>query len=718
MTSIRRPIRIGLALLFLAPSSIVAQSGHDLFQQALLQERAYGNLEQAVELYERIVSEFSEDRKLTATTLVQLRSVYEKLGISEAPSPRIDPTYTFILDDIPIGRLDLPASYDFSPDGEQVVFRSQMTSERPPGLYVADREGAVVRPLITLDSVLGPTEGLWSPRWSPDGTRIAFMARFPERDQAMGIYVIDPERGTVERIGESFEGNLSWTPDGSAVTHLGAPHGRLETFAVTGQRGEGVIGDALPQSTVLGGYSPDGTWIALDIRSELLGREMRDIWVVAADGRGRFHVTDSPGLDANPTWGMDGSLYFVSDRSGSANIWRLGIEAISGRRYPPARRRSEARPGRGWSSRVEVGLPGQVEQATFFDGARVAHPRAIANGGIAFVLQNVTRTIQVATASSPLESRTIARGRNPQLSPNGDRVYFEGKGAGEGGVFAVSRDGGVPVRVIRELSPGGRWSSRLSISPDGAALTYANVGAQGWEISVVSTGGGPPRQITSLPRNELSYPVWSPDGTRIAFASGRGLYVLSWDSGQRTRLAELRTWDTWSVRWSPDGEYLAALGWGEPRGQVEPPNHVYVVPASGGELRQLTPDDERQYKEGLEWHPNGNELTYMYHAPDFEGDGLRTAYLDGRPSTLFIDEPATWDYVGTWAPDGSAYYFMASDRARPGWQLYRRDSEGGAIVEVLSGDDLSLPRWSRDGQTMVWSVEQVKSQLWVMEIEE
>jgi hypothetical protein len=37
---------------------------------------------------------------------------------------------------------------------------------------------------------------------------------------------------------------------------------------------------------------------------------------------------------------------------------------------------------------------------------------------------------------------------------------------------------------------------------------------------------------------------------------------------------------------------------------------------------------------------------------------------------------------------------------------------------VLTGDDLSLPRWSRDGQTMVWSVEQVKSQLWVMEIDE
>jgi Tol biopolymer transport system component len=108
----------------------------------------------------------------------------------------------------------------------------------------------------------------------------------------------------------------------------------------------------------------------------------------------------------------------------------------------------------------------------------------------------------------------------------------------------------------------------------------------------------------------------------------------------------------------------------------------------------------------------------MYHTPDFEGDGIRTAYLDGRPTALFIDEPATWDYIGTWAPDGSAYYFMASDRARPGWQRYRRDSDSGDIVEIFAGDVVSLPKWSRDGQTMAWSAEQVRSQLWMMEVEQ
>jgi hypothetical protein len=58
---------------------------------------------------------------------------------------------------------------------------------------------------------------------------------------------------------------------------------------------------------------------------------------------------------------------------------------------------------------------------------------------------------------------------------------------------------------------------------------------------------------------------------------------------------------------------------------------------------------------------------------------------------------------------------MASEDGRLGWQLYRRESATGAISEVIAGDDLSLPNWSRDGTTMALSVRQTVNQLWVME---
>jgi len=753
MTSCTRAARLAIALFVLGPAPVFAQGGYDLFQQALLQEKSYGRLQRAAELYEQVISEYRANAALAATALVRLAGVYEKLGLPEARttylqvvrehadqeaqvrvareqlarlpsaggrrnvSPGTDPTYTLVLDDVPIGRLRSPASYDFSPDGTQVVFRSHVRGERSPGLHIADSEGGTVRPFILIDTIAGPTEGMWSPRWSPDGTKIAFIARFPDRDWAMGVYVIDVEDGAIERIGESLDGDLSWTPDGAAVALVGPAMSQLVRLDVTGSPGEEVLGERLPQSTLLGGYSRDGRWLALDIRTERLGREMRDIWVMTADGAERFYVTDAPGLDANPAWGGDGSLYFVSDRGGDANVWRLEIDDITGMRYQPSRLRSDPRPGRGWQSRIEAGPSAQAEQVTFFQGERVAYLRPLTSGGVAFVLERVTSAVQLAHTARAHEPRTVVRGRNPQLTTGGNRIVFEIEQGGRHEIWVTATDGGRPVRLAEGLTSAGRWPA-FHVSPDGTEVVYAAAAPQGWAIFAVSVSGGVRRRVTTLPGTEISYPVWSPDGTRIAFTGGRDLFVVPRSGGAATRLAELRSWDAWSVRWSPDGTHVAALGWGEPIGAAEPPNHVYVISASGGELRQLTADDEREYKEGLEWHPDGIALTYMYHAADFEGDGLRWTYLDGRPSTPFIDEPSIWDYVGTWAPDGSAFYFLASDQARPGWQLYRRDTESGEIVEVSAGDDLSLPTWSRDGQTMTWSVEQVRSQLWVMEFDQ
>ena len=60
------------------------QSGHDLYQQALVKERAEGNLQEAIDLYERIVRDYPDDHGLAAKALVQMGQCYEKLGKSEA----------------------------------------------------------------------------------------------------------------------------------------------------------------------------------------------------------------------------------------------------------------------------------------------------------------------------------------------------------------------------------------------------------------------------------------------------------------------------------------------------------------------------------------------------------------------------------------------------------------------------------------------------------
>jgi hypothetical protein len=75
---------IVLAALILGSVALAAETGAELFQKALTAERAAGNLEEAIKLYQRIAKEFGSDRALAAKALVQEARCYEKLGKDNA----------------------------------------------------------------------------------------------------------------------------------------------------------------------------------------------------------------------------------------------------------------------------------------------------------------------------------------------------------------------------------------------------------------------------------------------------------------------------------------------------------------------------------------------------------------------------------------------------------------------------------------------------------
>ncbi|NIM94685.1 MAG: tetratricopeptide repeat protein, partial [Anaerolineales bacterium] len=72
------------ALVFLAGQNALAQSGYELFQKGLVQERVKGDLDKAIRLYEQIVKDFTDDNALAAKALIQMGRCYEKLGRAEA----------------------------------------------------------------------------------------------------------------------------------------------------------------------------------------------------------------------------------------------------------------------------------------------------------------------------------------------------------------------------------------------------------------------------------------------------------------------------------------------------------------------------------------------------------------------------------------------------------------------------------------------------------
>jgi dipeptidyl aminopeptidase/acylaminoacyl peptidase len=210
------------------------------------------------------------------------------------------------------------------------------------------------------------------------------------------------------------------------------------------------------------------------------------------------------------------------------------------------------------------------------------------------------------------------------------------------------------------------------VSPDGARIAYA----RGWvdrmndrhesSIWIMDADGGRNRFLV-----DGSSPVWSPDGTRIAYTArgepeGTQIFVR-WmdDEGATTQITRVEHAPS-NVRWSPDGRRLAFTmsvdddeSWGiRPPGKPDGAKwtadpkivtradyrqdrqgftdtgwrHVFVVPAEGGTPRQLT--DGRWNHSGAEWTPDGKELLFS---------SLRTAdaELAWRESEIYAVDVTT-----------------------------------------------------------------------------
>jgi len=79
-----KPITLVACLMFGTAALAAADAGAELFQKAVTEERAAGNLEEAIKLYQRVAKEFASDRALAAKALVQEARCYEKLGQDKA----------------------------------------------------------------------------------------------------------------------------------------------------------------------------------------------------------------------------------------------------------------------------------------------------------------------------------------------------------------------------------------------------------------------------------------------------------------------------------------------------------------------------------------------------------------------------------------------------------------------------------------------------------
>lgn len=211
---------------------------------------------------------------------------------------------------------------DWSPDGKQIVFFSSQDGPVGAFLFVMDDDGANMR--LLLDSSGGDV----SPKWSPDGSCIAFSRSgtlaVANADGSNVQIVMEPQPSSEAepcRAG-SFVGG--WSPDGQRITYYAAilGSGGENLFWVCaidydGSNIEVLVDEPVGSLHAEPAWSPDGRYIVF--------RDDRDgdyeVYLLDLETGEETNVTDHPGADIEPAWSPDGEwIVFGSMREGSPNF--------------------------------------------------------------------------------------------------------------------------------------------------------------------------------------------------------------------------------------------------------------------------------------------------------------------------------------------------------------------------------------------------------------
>jgi len=406
-------------------------------------------------------------------------------------------------------------------------------------LWVVDRSGGTAQRLTSFPG----SES--NPKFSPDGTMIAFSAQYQGNTD---VYVVPTVGGEPKRLTWHPGPDIvcGWSPDGKVVftsSRESVPNGNTKIWQIG-------LNDGLPQSLPMprafrGEYSADGKYFAYEFNlrwddewRNYRGGQNQPIWMLDLQNYSLKKLPWQNSHDMQPVW-LDKKIYFLSDRDSAMNLYSFDTQ-------------------------TEV-----LEQVTFFSEFDIKY---LSSGGNALIFEYYGDLYTLDPSTKKYSKLNIeVKGdfpwlqpqwvnasdwlRNGSLSPSGKRALFEARGE----IITVPLKKGDPRNLTN--SSGSRDHDPIW-SPDGKSIAWFSDESGEYSLMISGQDGlSKPREIKISSSTFYYSPVWSPDSKFIAYTDHlQQLWMMDVSSGKTTLVDKdtyLHPERTINPVWSPDSKWIA-----------------------------------------------------------------------------------------------------------------------------------------------------------------
>lgn len=506
-----------------------------------------------------------------------------------------------------------------SPDGKTIAFNYK------GDIYLVASKGGEAKAITThQDHDYGAV-------WSKDGKSIAFASnRYGNYD----VFVMPSKGGAAKRLTYHSANDIphSFKADGSVLfassrldanTNSQFPTGVLpELYSVNEN---GLLKQVLTTPAEDASWNSDNSKMIYHDKKgyENIWRKhhtsaiTRDVWMYDPATKEHKQLTDFNGEDRSPVWSKDEkSFYYLSEESGSFNIWKKDISGASKMQLTkldkhPVRFLSSSNDGV-----LAFGYDGELY--TILEGNEPQKVSVQINADNDFV---ETQLIDVTSEVSDVV-----------YSPNGKEIAFVARGE----IFVSSLD----YAKSRRITNTPEEERNISFSPDGRSILFAGERNESWNIYQVSltrdeetnfyNSSVLKEEILVNTSSETFQPSYSPDGKEIAFLEERVILRVMNLASKKTRTVLEKKYNysysdgDQSYEWSPDSKwflvnYLPFNRWNQ---------DVGLISSDGNQLINLT---ETGYEcSNAKWMMGGEAIVWSSGR-----DGMRSHGSWGSQSDCY-----------------------------------------------------------------------------------